>query len=211
MKILGKSSLSSKLKLLLDVIWYAGLVIAVITVCVLPHFIFVGAFNYGEVKMTVGAINFEMESGVNQLISADGTTAYISDGAGTITVNGAIDRSTSAVAFVAVLVVVFLCLYIIWQLRRLFRTFVEDKPFDLTNVRRLRAIAVSILSLVVVSFVYQSIMAIIIRQQFKAEGIHLVAIGDLDLPTLFAALVIFILAEIFRLGAELEEEKNLTV
>jgi hypothetical protein len=136
---------------------------------------------------------------------------YFSKGVGELTVNGALGTSAIATVVVSILVLAGLYLFIIWQLRRLLRTFVDGTPFAQTNVRRLRAIAASMLALVLVSAIFNAVIAYILGQQFHADGVQLVARSDMSLSTLFAALVLFILAEIFRLGARLEEERSLTV
>ena len=210
MKMLGKSSLSSKLKRILDVAWYVSLAVAAIAVVAVPLIAYHRPSGGDHVKMSLGDIHFEMEP-QTALRSSEGVTAYISKGAGELTVNGALNASTVAVVVVAMVVLAGLHLFTIWQLRHLFRTFVEGNPFVPSNVRRLRTIAISILSLALASSVFSSVMTYMLAQQFRGDGIRLVARGDASLSTLFAAAVLFVLAEIFRLGSHLEDEKAHTV
>jgi hypothetical protein len=90
-------------------------------------------------------------------------------------------------------------------LRRIFVTLTAGDPFHPENVRRLRTVGVIFGGLEVGRFLVAAIMKLV------APGeIHTIE-GSLNLTTWFAVLVIFVLAEVFREGARLRNEAELTI
>ncbi len=215
MKMLGKSSLSSKLKVVLDVTWYLGIVVAVLVTVAVP----VGLWGLGQLpeeagaqsKMTIGDIGFRVKDQLVEVQHVGGGAAYVTEGVGTIAVEGAMNMTIMVTAIGGVAVLMAIGLFIIWQLRKLFRRFAEGNPFDRSNVGRLRAIGTGMLGLSIGAAVFTSILTYVVSQQFHSDRIEFVTSMDFDASSLFSAAVVFILAEIFRLGAEMQEEQALTV
>ena len=215
MKVLGKSSLSSKIKLGLDAMWFVGC--AGVGIWILfAFFLLSGKFFCAEnescnMNASIDSIGFKMDSKSSQLQSLNGGTAYFSEGSGKLTIKGQINKATSIALVIEGGVLGFLFLIAIWHLRRLFKTFVLGAPFTEANVKTIRLISFSIFGISIFSSLSSVINAFLLNQQFSGEGIHLVANGDLNMSSIFSAIVIFILAEIFRLGSQLEDEKAYTV
>ncbi len=91
---------------------------------------------------------------------------------------------------------------IVQRLRRIFATMTAGDPFHPDNVRRLRIIAL-VLALLEID-----------RYVFAAVGHFLHASGGragLNLTAWFAVLVIVVLAEVFREGARLRRDAELTI
>ena len=94
---------------------------------------------------------------------------------------------------------------ILRNLRKIFRTLTLGDPFQPDNVRRLRQIGVI---LAVVSggvFIAQMMMARVAPGVLSPQGF-----SDLLTPV-FSVLVVFVLAEVFREGARLRRESELTI
>jgi len=90
-------------------------------------------------------------------------------------------------------------------LRRIFVTLTAGDPFHPENVRRLRLVGVIFGGLEVGRYSVAAVMTLM------APG-HIRTIeGALNLTTWFAVLVIFVLAEVFREGARLRNEAELTI
>lgn len=95
---------------------------------------------------------------------------------------------------------------ILRHLRRIFRTLTMGDPFHPDNVRRLRQIGL--------------ILAIVTGGVWLAQGFvssHVAqgvmdkqGVGDLLTP-IFSVLIVFVLAEVFREGARLRRESELTI
>jgi hypothetical protein len=77
MKMLGKSSLSSKLKMVVDAVWYLSLVISALVVVIVPIAL-LHPFDGGKVRIGISDIGFKMEPDAAPLHSANGVTAYFS-------------------------------------------------------------------------------------------------------------------------------------
>lgn len=90
-------------------------------------------------------------------------------------------------------------------LRRIFVTLTAGDPFHPDNVRRLRLVGVIFGGLEVGRYVLGAVLALMMPGQIKTVE------GALNLTTWFAVLVIFVLAEVFREGARLRNEAELTI
>lgn len=215
MKVLGESSLSSKIKFVLDAAWIVGCMGVGIWMLI-AFFLLSGNFSClpneaCSSSASIGSVGFKMDSTSNQLSSTEGGIAYFSEGEGKLTIQGPINKSTAVAMVVESAILGFLFLVTIWQLRKLFKTLVLGNPFTEANTKTLKLIAASIFGISLFSGLFSFVNSLLLSQQFKGQGIHLVANGDFNLTTLFAAAVVFILSEIFRLGSQLEDEKAHTV
>lgn len=94
---------------------------------------------------------------------------------------------------------------ILRNLRKIFRTLTLGDPFQPENVRRLRAIGVILAVVTGGVFMAQLVMARIAPGVLSPQGL-----SDLLTPV-FSVLVVFVLAEVFREGARLRRESELTI
>lgn len=91
------------------------------------------------------------------------------------------------------------------RLRRLFSTLIAGRPFEPGNVRRLQEIGLALVALELAGYLLAMLApaALGARRPPGGEGAN---------PTgWFAVLVVFVLAEVFREGARLQAEAELTV
>jgi len=101
--------------------------------------------------------------------------------------------------------------WIVWQLRRVFRTVRSGRPFSPENPRRIRSIGWAVL----VSGPLYGLMSFAYGKAF----IPLLEIPDATVSadmsafpvTIFFGLIILVLAHVFELGARLKEDQDLTV
>ena len=108
-------------------------------------------------------------------------------------------------------VVLSLVLWVLGQLRAVFRTLRDGKPFVAANATRIRRIAFAVIlgetgraALVFVTNYYAS-------THFVAEGLHFDAQPDYNIMAIFYGLIILVIAEVFRVGTRLDEDQSLTV
>ena len=94
---------------------------------------------------------------------------------------------------------------ILHRLRRIFRTLTMGDPFQPDNVRRLREIGLVLAVVTAGLFLAQLTMARIAPGVVTPQGV-----SDLLTP-IFSILVVFVLAEVFREGARLRRESELTI
>lgn len=97
------------------------------------------------------------------------------------------------------------------HLRRLFQRAREGAPFDPRNATRLRAIGILLFVFAVFDGVTGFIISLIVRRGLASASIPASAGLHVDGRVLLIALLLLALAEIFRRGAQLEEEQSLVV
>lgn len=95
-------------------------------------------------------------------------------------------------------------LVIVSALRRIFATLTAGDPFHPGNVRRLRLIGLMLASLEAGRYLIAGVGAWMLPGARRAES-------DLNLTGWFSILVVFVLAEVFREGARLRREAELTI
>ena len=95
-------------------------------------------------------------------------------------------------------------LLIVENVRRVFLTLTAGDPFDPGNVRRLRTIGVGLAALELISYVI-NFFGWMFRDLFRWEH------STFNPTAWFAVLVVFVLAEVFREGARLRAEADLTI
>jgi hypothetical protein len=93
---------------------------------------------------------------------------------------------------------------IVGRLRRIFQTLIAGDPFHPDNVRRLRVIGGALAALEVGRYITAALSRLIFHGQVHIGG-------GINLTTWFAVLVIVVLAEVFREGARLRGEAELTI
>jgi hypothetical protein len=95
-------------------------------------------------------------------------------------------------------------LVIVDQLRRIFLTLSVGDPFHPDNVRRLRTIGVALAAVELVRYLVWALGAWVLPGVDRVEG-------RMSFTAWFAVLVVFVLAEVFREGARLRRESELTI
>lgn len=102
-------------------------------------------------------------------------------------------------------------LYVVRLLRQIFATLVEDRPFLAENAGRVRRIGVAILVLAFVQWVGELLSGTYIARHVHLEGVSFMVRLNPDLTMIFFGFLVLILAEVFRRGAQLQEDNDLTV
>jgi hypothetical protein len=100
---------------------------------------------------------------------------------------------------------------ITFLLRKIFDSLTANNPFVVENAHRLRQIALLIIMIAPLTFMRDSFVNWYLRQNFVLEGSSIQTHLTIDLKTIFIGLLLLIIAEIFRIGARLKEEQELTV
>lgn len=95
--------------------------------------------------------------------------------------------------------------FILHRMRLLFRSLVQGDPFRPENTGYLRQMAWALAGVTGIQYLGHRIGHMIIPDTVQAPGI-----GDLMTPV-FAVMVVFVLSEVFREGARLRREQELTI
>ena len=186
MRALGPGSVSSFLKIILDVV-FAALWIAVAIIALLALAAVLLSFNpdllLGNLPDGVDPENPTGEGGVAELV-----------------------RNGPAIIGGLVGMGLYLCgiLVIVGSLRRIFMTLTAGDPFHPDNVARLRLIGLMLAGLELGRYAFWALSAWLFTGVDRVEP-------SFSLTAWFSVLVVFVLAEVFREGARLRREAELTI
>ncbi len=192
-KYTGKKSAASLLTTLLNLAWYAGLVLALFFIGVQTYFILSGPQLSGESMMlqieTTGMI-FRFTEGF-QFSAQDSLLVY---------------------QFSLVLPLIVIGLFIIFHLRKILASLANEEPFTVENSSRIKYIGWSVIIITFIKAVLSFLLGIYFSRMVVLPGLEISAnIRLIDFSGILAGILILILAEVFKHGALLQEDHNLTV
>jgi hypothetical protein len=201
MKALGKGSIASIVRIGLAFAWYA-LWFAAFAVGM-------GAIAYGVILTLIangsidpsllegGAGNAEIGGG-----GGDFHVTYDQPGGGTWPV--------VVPALLIAGVAVGGSLVIVWRLRKLFDSFSSGEPFRRENATHLRVIWITMLVIELSRYVLMALTGVLLAQ-FGGPEVDANYTFAIDFSTWGSILILIVLAEVFREGARLKEEQELTI
>jgi len=100
-------------------------------------------------------------------------------------------------------------LIIVWRLRKLFDSFSSGEPFQRENATHLRVIWITMLAIEIARYILLALTGVLLRVfEPEVEANYVFAI---DISTWGSILILIVLAEVFREGARLKEEQELTI
>lgn len=182
MRAMGPASVSSFLKIILDVVfaalWIGITILAVITVA---------ALLLGFNPDLVANLKVRADS------APDGDLAKLLDNGPSI-----VSVLAAAALYLGGILV------IVGSLRRIFTTLTAGDPFHPDNVARLRLIGLMLAALELGRYAFWAVSVWLLPGVEKVEP-------SLSLTAWFSVLVVFVLAEVFREGARLRREAELTI
>ena len=207
-------SVSSVVKVVLDVMWYVGtialaLAALLLLLSVVTDRLFEG--RPGSARLGV-PVSFELDlSGPGIAAPSLGIEgARIQGARGTL--NIPTRRSGFLFANIAILIgLLALGLWMVGQLRAVFSTVRAGRPFVPANARRIRWVGVGVitgqLAFSAITF-FENYYAM---THFSAAGIRFAALPTVNVVGIVHGLVILAIAEVFRAGTRLEEDQSLTI
>jgi serine phosphatase RsbU (regulator of sigma subunit) len=205
MKLLGRRSLSSFFKVLLDFAFYgaclAGVVsmFAAVAVVAWPG-------NTRSVSLNL-PVRFEIDPSAYRIQKSDGSTvdARIDDANGQVTLTGP-PAAAVLVTVAAVNALMIVVVAVLHHLRRIFRRLVEGRPFLDENARRLRFIGLALAAGALAGASLQYLGQRAVASALSSEQIKFHPVFAPDLSVVLAGLVLLIVAEIFREGIKMRTD-----
>jgi hypothetical protein len=210
MKAFGKRSVSSFLAALISVGFYTVAVVLVLMLglAAVPLFTDLSNTEMGiPVSFSVETGALRLAAPVPSMAKADIRDAH---GSGTLRFP---PPSGMFLTTTALLVALSLAigLWVLVQLRAVFRTLRDGRPFVAANAMRIRWIGYAvILGEVVHSLVLFGGNAYA-RTHFAADALRFDAWPSIDVFPIIHGLIILVIAEVFRAGARLDEDQSLTI
>lgn len=108
-------------------------------------------------------------------------------------------------------VVLIGALVIVGRLRRLFASFTSGEPFRRENAGHLRVIWMTMLAMEIARYLLLAIVAAMFVAGGAPEGADASFRINVDFSTWISIAVLIVLAEVFREGARMKEEQELTI
>jgi hypothetical protein len=176
MRAMGPGSVSSLLKIALDVVYVALWILI------------------GGLILTAIVVLFLQMTPAPQVPYHDGDYSTI------VTYTGPV----AATVAIAIAMFFGIIQFVLAQLRRLFSTLTAGNPFHPDNVRRLRLVGLGLVALEVANIGGH------LGAPILFTGTRLGRFPP-DVTAWFAIIVVFVLAEVFREGARLRREAELTI
>lgn len=208
MKALGRASLSAWLKRALDVAWVLALVVSGLLVIEGLNALVDGPL---AVRLNL-LVPFDLDPAAyaieSERLGVEGAAIY--EATGELRFRSG-SRGLVLMWFLVVLPVVIAALVVLHQLRRVFQSLAAGDPFVRANATRIRVIGFVVLAMEVVRVLALLGQAYYLEANFAFSAIQLRMVPRPDLGVLFLGLVLLVIAEVFRQGADLREEQSLTV
>jgi hypothetical protein len=166
-------------------------------------------FVAGRGAQTVLPVAFQLDAGAARVTSVDHrNSGAIEQASGMLRLTTP-DRPWFAMAGGAVMV--GLVLWILAELAALCRSVRDGQPFAPRNAVRIRRLALAVLIAEVsrAAIVYAAHTYVAAR--FAADHLHFTAWPRINAFAIVSALILLVLAEVFRTGTRLDEDQSLTV
>jgi hypothetical protein len=207
------TKLAKAVKIYLDVSWWLMLISAGM---VLLGFLLVAVGDTTDADPTEG-VGFDMVMGFRldeTVVPALPETAEIRGtlkrGHGRLNI-----RTTSKTAVFVILglmeLLLVVSLFVLRDLRALFRAVVQGRPFVEDNARRIRRVGFFIVGWSLVGPLLNFLAAFPILREVNVHGLILSPPIELNVELLFAGLAVLVLAEIFRQASAMQREQSLTI
>jgi Protein of unknown function (DUF2975) len=211
MQAMGKRSVSSFLAVLISVGFYTVAVVLVLMLGLACIPLFTTDFANTEMGIPV---SFSVETGALRLAapapSIEKADIRDAHGSGTLRFpppSGMVLTTTALLAALGLAI----GLWVLVQLRAVFRTLRDGRPFVAANAMRIRWIGYA----VILGEVVQSLVLFggnaYARTHFAADVLRFDAWPSIDVWAIIHGLIILVIAEVFRAGARLDEDQSLTI
>ncbi len=196
MKALGKGSIASFVKGALTVAWW------LLWLC--AGVLALGAVAYAALLVLIA------NGLVDPSVLAGGENIYVRSGDGLrVSGEGAATWPVVVPAMLIGAVVIGGYLVIVGRLRRLFDGFSSGEPFRRENALHLRVIWIAMLAMEIARYALMALAGVLITvfEPNVQANFEL----NIDLTAWASILILIVLAEVFREGARLKEEQELTI
>ena len=207
MKVLGRWSLASVMKILIDVPYFALLVILPL-VGALTLWAVLSARAGGRTdKFQISIpVRFELDEARHPFTSAhpDVRRVAIANAHGDLTVDGASSLGVGWAGLGLAIVGLATALFILGLLRAIFGTLRDQNPFVARNAARIRTVGVVLVLGQLALGALAAWLAASVTRQVAIAGVAFHASPSFNGWVLFSGVILILLAEVFRLGSEMK-------
>lgn len=206
MKTLGNRSLSGILAGFIQILWWLewiGAIVIIAALIIVPplkkDISFSTPVTFSPITIkTVTATGDSLQTG--QLNAVNGNFSLL--------VQPGL-ANTAGMVFTVVVAFSFLIMGT-YQLKLIFLSFKKDEPFAEFNIARIRKIGLILIGYAVAQLLYSIALNQYLMAHYKwGSDIHLTL--NLNFSALFTGATLIIIAEVFKLGASMDNEQKLTI
>ena len=209
MKAMGRRSVSSLLAALVSVAWYlvAISLAGMLVLAMIPLFT-----DLSNTTMDL-PVSFSVDTSALRVTAPGGVTkADITNARGSGNLkfpppNAAVLMTTAVLAAVSL----GIALWVLTQLRAVFRSLRDGHPFVAANATRIRWIGYAVIAGEVVRSLVTFGVNSYARSHFAADGLRFDAWPTVNVYAIIYGLIILVIAEVFRAGTRLDEDQSLTI
>ena len=151
------------------------------------------------------------EQGTATFNSNQGVPVKMLGGRGVVQINRPVPNVLLIPFFILNFIFFGLILWIVYSLRKIVQSVRQKNPFTSTNGKRLRIIAFSMVGIELIRGLADLTKMLYLEPRLHFETILIRSDISISLRVIIAGLVILVIAEAFRIGAEITEEQELTV
>ncbi len=214
MKILGKKSLSSLMKVLTDIIILFFLFLFVFyLLSYITNFKSKKINSFGNIKIVIGAPHIEYPVIINMkdiksIISNQKSFTPTEDNTKQFKKS---EKKTRLYLFIIGILSLILVLIILFQLRKIFVNLEKKQPFSKDNPKRFLIIGIIIFFIGILKNIGLIISNEILIKYLIIHRLFIERKFNFDFSILLLGLLFIILSEVFRQGVMLKEENDLTI
>jgi hypothetical protein len=200
------SWLLKTIRVILNIVWYAGIALAGLAFCFLTL-----KFFTGDAMLFSAKVKYPIQESIKILEAATPNADHVTLQAdeGMIRMELKNTPVNIITAYFFFLALEFLVLTIIYQLRKFFATIHQGMPFRQDNIRRLRITAVCFMWLTALNMLYGLSTNFILHQQVSGlDSMHLHVVWSESFNCIILGAIIYLMADIFKYGFELQKENG---
>jgi hypothetical protein len=205
MKLLGRWSLASFIKLVIDVPYYFLLVVLPV-IFAIALWLALTPGHSGSVQIGI-PVRFQLDPTTHPIvISRDDIQAVsITQAHGTLQVSGQVSRMGIAWAGWGYgIISMGVVLFVLNRLRAIFRSLKGENPFVSLNASRIRMIGIVLILGELANTWFGAWYAERVAREISVAGLTLNADWSINSWVIFSGLILITLAEVFRLGADMK-------
>lgn len=206
MKALDRWSLASFLKVVIDVPYFALMVIVPLFFAFALWVALAAGQPGGNVTVSLAVpVRFQLDPASHSFSTTQsGVRAVsISKAQGELTVAGVTSRDVSWAALGLAVIALATVFFILGLLRAVLRTLKDQSPFVKRNSARIRTIGLTLILGQLANAALGAWLASRVTRGISIAGVAFDNTPSINIWVLFAGLVLIVLAEVFRLGADM--------
>jgi hypothetical protein len=205
MKVLGRWSLASFMKIAVDLPYYLLLTIALPLIIVVGSWTMLTSDRLSSMSLEI-PVHFRLDPTSHPFSTArnDINDLSITSARGILQIKGGVPIIVIRGGLLYAIISLGVILFVLNRLRAVFRTLKDQNPFVKQNASRIRTIGVVLVLGEVANAVLLTWLAAWITRDVSVKGLTFQTQLALNFWVIFAGATLIVLAEIFRLGAEMK-------